>query len=132
LAGILGGCIECYYDISLQERVEEARLALQAVLDTTQDGVLGTYEPDIEVLQHEYEGLQREFALRMEGYGGRLQALWQAIREDLRAQMPYLGDFPVPQAEVTEEVGEGLYNSARDYLAQVYAYKEFQGKLQVS
>jgi hypothetical protein len=132
LAGILGGCIECYYDISLQERVEEARLALQAVLDTAQDGVLGTYEPDIDALQQEYEGLQREFALRMEGYGQRLQAVWQAIREDLRAQMPYLGDYPVPQAEVTEEVGEGLYNSARDYLAQVYAYKEFQGKLQVS
>src|SRR5215469_4837239 len=132
LAAILGGCIECYYDTRLVERVEEARLVLQAALETVADGVVGAYEPDIEALRQEYEGLQREFALRMEGYGQRLQSLWQAIRDDLRAQTPYLADFPVPQAEVTEEVGEGLYNSARDYLAQVYAYKEFQGKLQLS
>ncbi len=130
LSAILRQCIECYYDTSLEERVDEARVALQAELDTAEDGVVGTYEPDIEVLKTEYEALKREFVAAMEGYGQRLQALWQPIREDLHWHMPNLEDYPVPEAEPARELGDGLYNSQRDYLEQVWAYKDFQGKLQ--
>lgn len=31
-------------------------------------------------------------------------------------------------AEEGDEIGEGLYNSERDYLGQIAVYKEFQGK----
>jgi hypothetical protein len=39
-----------------------------------------------------------------------------------------VGAYPVPQPYEAEEIGEGLYNSRRDYLSQIVAYKEFQGK----
>lgn len=66
----------------------------------------------------------------MQGYGQRLQGVWQAIRDELRWQMPNLSAYPVPEAVEARELGDGLYNSLRDYLDQVWAYKEFQGKLQ--
>jgi len=130
LAAILRQCIESYYDTSLEERVEQVRTALQVELDTAEDGVVGTYEPDIDALKAEYEALKRAFTMQMEGYGQRLQSVWQAIREDLRWHMPNLQDYPVPPAAPAGELGDGLYNSRRDYLDQVWAYKEFQGKLQ--
>ncbi len=129
LAALLSQCLECYYDTSLEERVEEARMTLQGALDSVGDGVVASFEPDIEALRLEYETLKREFVARMEGYGQRLQSTWQAMREDLRWHMPSLEEYPVPQAVLSDELGDGLYNSRRDYLDQVWAYKDFQGKL---
>src|SRR5215469_7437381 len=130
LAAILSQCLECYYDTSLEERVEAAQMALVADLDAAGDGVLGTYAQDVEALKGEHERLKHEFTRSMEGYGQRLQSVWQAIRDDLRWHMPGLEAYPVPEAVEAEELGDGLYNSLRDYLDQVWAYKEFQGKLQ--
>ncbi len=77
----------------------------------------------------EHEQLRREFAGRMEDYGRRLSVVWQAMRDHLRANMPNLQDYPVPEAEQAWEIGDGLFNSERDYLSQVAVYKAFQGKL---
>ena len=65
----------------------------------------------------------------MEVYGRRLASLWQAMRDSLRATTPNLEDYPVPLAVEAYEIGDGLFNSERDYLQQVAAYKAFQGKL---
>jgi len=43
--------------------------------------------------------------------------------------MPALDAYPVPQAVFAEEIDDGLYNSRRDYLEQIAAYKQFQGKV---
>jgi len=39
-----------------------------------------------------------------------------------------IADYPVSEAEEGDEIGDGLYNSERDYLEQIDAYKKFQGK----
>src|SRR5260370_29995504 len=105
-------------------------MGLVAELDAAGDGVLGTYAEDVETFKGEYELLKREFTRSTEGYGQRLQGLWQAIRDDLRWQMPSLEAYPVPEAVEAEELGDGLYNNLRDYLDQGLAYKEVQGKLE--
>ncbi len=131
LEDILSGYIECYYDTSLQERVEAVELDLRNTLAATRGEVLATYESEIAMLQEEHEGLRREFEAQMAGYGERLKFLWQAIRTDLREFMPDMSNYPVPEAGPAHEVGDGLYNSYRDYLRQIEAYKAFQGKLQL-
>ena len=128
LSAILSEYMANYYDEMLNDRVRESEEALLAELETVQDVVLGAYEQELEVLQVEYEALKREYTGRMEGYGQRVRALWQAIGQDLRANLPDVGAYPVPQPYEAEEIGEGLYNSRRDYLSQIVAYKEFQGK----
>ncbi len=131
LSTILSGSIEQYYDSSLDERVDEVKTALQADLGTIEDGVLGAYGAELEALKEEHEARRSAFAAQMEGYRERLQGVWQAMRRDLRESLPDLRDYAVPQADEAAEIGEGLYNSQRDYLEQIAAYKVFQGKVLV-
>src|SRR6266702_3504837 len=130
LQAVLSRYIECYYDSSLDERIAQAREALENDLGVVWQQVAGRYADDVEALRSEYEQLQREFEGRMAGYTQRVQGLWQAMRQELDVSVPDLGYYPLPLPEYAEEIGDGLYNSARDYLEQVEAYKEFQGKLQ--
>jgi hypothetical protein len=49
---------------------------------------------------------------------------------ELNRSVPPLEQYPLPYPMYSDEIGDGLYNSERDYLHQLEAYKEFQGKLQ--
>ena len=129
LQAVLSRYIECYYDSSLSERVAEAQARLQEDLSFAWREVLAPYTDEIQQLQSVYEQLQQELTERLAGYSQRMQHLWHAMRSDLEAAVPDLRYYPLPLPEYPDEIGEGLYNSARDYLEQVEAYKAFQGKL---
>ena len=131
LQTVLSQSIECYYDTSLDERVQQAQAALEQDLGMIWQQVVGRYAQDIDGLRAVYRQLQDEFAGRMAGYSEQLQGLWQAIRAELSVSTPHLDYYPLPQAGYAHEIGDGLYNSARDYLEQIEAYKVFQGKLQL-
>jgi len=128
LQAVLSRYIECYYDSSLDERIAQAREALENDLGVVWQQVAGRYADDVEALRSEYEQLQREFEGRMAGYTQRVQGLWQAMRQELDVSVPDLSYYPVPQPECYGEIGDGLYDSSRDYLEQLEAYKVFQGK----
>ena len=129
LQAVLEQCIQCYYDTSLPARVRHAEAGLEHDLNHIWQQVVSRYAQDVEGLRSEYEQLRQEYAGRMAGYSERLQALWQAIQGELNLSIPHLGYYPLPMAAPAGEVGDGLYNSARDYLEQIEAYKQFQGKL---
>lgn len=129
LVEVLGEYMSAYYDLGLQGRVDMAREALEADLETVRDGVLGSYAPEVEALSAEYEQLRQQYSARMQDYGKRLVQVWGAMRNSLRAHAPALADYPLPSAELAWEIGDGLFNSERDYLQQVTVYKAFQGKL---
>lgn len=93
--------------------------------------VVEGFAGDLNALRSEYEQLQREYAGRMSGYSERLQGLWQVMKSELDLSVPQLEHYPLPYPLYSEEIGDGLYNSERDYLEQLEAYKEFQGKLQL-
>src|SRR6185312_9747965 len=114
LQAVLQQCIECYYDTSLPERVQQAQMALERDLSAIWHQVVGRYATDVEGLRSEYALLQQEYASRMVGYSERLQSLWQAMRGELHVSVPNLGYYPLPAPAPAGEVGEGLYNSARD------------------
>src|SRR6266513_3574603 len=128
LQAVLSRYIECYYDSSLDERITQARAALENDLGVVWQQVAGRYTDDVEALRSEYEQLQREFEGRMAGYTQRVQGLWQDMRQELDVSVPDLSYYPVPQPECFGEIGDGLYESSRDYLVQLEAYKVFQGK----
>src|SRR6266581_6899910 len=131
LQTVLSGYLNCYYDLTLDERVAEARAVLERDLGMVWHQVVEGFAPDLNALRGEYEQLQREFAGRMAGYSQRMQGLWQAMKSELDLSIPQVEHYPLPQPLYTEEIGDGLYNSERDYLEQLEAYKEFQGKLQL-
>ena len=128
LQAVLSQYIDCYYDTTLEDRVAAVQGALEHDLDVIWQQVVGRYTEDIDTLKEAYTHLQAEFEGRMAGYSERLQGLWQAIRGELGVSLPDLGYYALPDPIYADEIGEGLYNSSRDYLEQIEAYKQFQGK----
>ncbi len=128
LETVLSQHIECYYDTMLEERTEQARAVLEHDLGLVWQQVVDRYTDDLTALRSAYEQLQAEFSGRMAGYSEQMQRVWQAIREELSLSVPHLDSYPLPQPALANEIGNGLYNSERDYLEQIEAYKEFQGK----
>jgi hypothetical protein len=132
LLSVLRAFMNQYYDLTLTERVERVRLQLEHDLASIKQMVLSRYAPEIASLRSEHARLQADFAGRMEGYSQALKSVWLAMKSELDVSLPGLDAYGVPQPHVYDELGDGLYNTERDYLEQIEAYKQFQGKWDVS
>jgi len=128
LQRILTRAILRYYDNGLDSRVRTARRELENTLADLRQEVLDEHNSEISALRQRYEEIRAEFAARVADYNIDLSALWTTITEDLQARTPDLDEFPIPEAEEGDELGDGLYNSERSYLEQIEVYKAFQGK----
>jgi hypothetical protein len=129
LQRLLEGCIASYFDPTLEQRTKDMQAALERDLGLIWQQVVARFADDIETLRAEHAQLQQEFGARMAAYGEQTQALWQEMRQELDLSVPDLAVYPPPVLIFSDEWGEGLYDSARDYLEQIEAYKQFQGKL---
>jgi len=129
LQNVLSQCISSYYDTTLAERTQEVQARLERDLDLIWQQVTSRFSGDIEALRAVHAQLQQEFGSRMASYGEQVQAVWQAMRSELDLSVPNVGYYPLPAPAFSGEFGDGLYNSERDYLEQIEAYKQFQGKL---
>jgi hypothetical protein len=103
--------------------------ALERDLGLIWQQVTARFAGDIETLRAVHRQLQQEFGARMAAYGEQAQNVWQAMRQELDLSVPDLAAYPQPIPIFSDEWGDGLYDSARDYLEQIEAYKQFQGKL---
>jgi hypothetical protein len=129
LAQVLSYYLDHYYDGTLDERVEQQREALRAQLGVIWQQVMGNYQPEVAALRAEYEQIRMDVQARLGTFSERLRGLWQAMRQDLSAYYDIAEQYPVPEANRGQESGNGLYNSQRDYMEQVEAYKQFQGRM---
>ncbi|HEY6406512.1 MAG TPA: hypothetical protein VIY29_03480 [Ktedonobacteraceae bacterium] len=129
LQRVLEGCIEYYFDPTLEQRTRDMQARVERDLSLIWQQVTARFAGDIEMLRAVHAQLQQEFGARMAAYGEQVQAVWQTMRSELDLSVPQLDDYPLPSPIFTDELGYGLYDSARDYLEQIEAYKQFQGKL---
>ena len=129
LEGILGGYLDAYYDGTLEGRVQQQRQELQEHLSAVWQEVLVPYRDEVEAVRTAYEHLQAAYEPQMGALNTRLRVLWQAIRNDLQGHTGLVEQYPQPLAYRGEEIGEGLYQSGRDYVEQVGVFKHFQGRL---
>lgn len=128
LQRILIRYIESYYDVDLERRTRQRKQELIAELDRIKKQVLSRYADQIKKVREELEGIRTDFTPRMEAYSENLQQLWQDISADMQDERPDVEDWPMPEGNEGQEIGEGLYNTERDYLDQIDVYKQFQGK----
>ena len=52
----------------------------------------------------------------------------EAISEDLEMAAPHIGEHPIPDPAICNELDDALFDAKRDYIDQLAAYKEWQGK----
>ncbi|HEY6408870.1 MAG TPA: hypothetical protein VIY29_15520 [Ktedonobacteraceae bacterium] len=129
LQAVLARSIEEYYDTSLDEQVAAVEQELQERLSTLREQVVDGFASEIDGLREEYTQLRDEFTARAEGCRTRIVEVWQAMKQELVLSAPRLAGNTLPQAAQASEIGEGLYDSTRDYIQQIEAYKEFQGRV---
>jgi hypothetical protein len=153
LCKILVEKIECYYDRTLYNRAVDAKNELEAHLEDLRSDVKHDIEPEYDALSERYGNLQGKymemqaefekmiapFQERIDAFGEELdgitedgEALWSDMAELLEERAndeDYLDleDFPVPDPELTDENPAQLYDSARQYLDQLLAYKQHRG-----
>jgi len=129
LQQVLSQCIEYYFDPTLEQSTKDMQAVLERDLAQIWQQVTARFAGDIEVLRAVHAQLQQEFGERMASYGEQVQVLWQVMRSELDLSVPQLDAYSLPMPMFSGELAEGLYDSARDYLEQIEAYKQFQGKL---
>ena len=146
LTEIVETAILQYYDASLQGRAIAQRNKLAAALAEKRETILGEYTDDINYLRADYQALLDEFEATREkfteltsgfqpeidAYAMQLNDLTdraQELNEQLTDDLSYAGidtdDFPLPDPDLTPPDGL-LYESQRDYVTQLRAYKSQQ------
>ena len=125
---LLRQAIEHYYDTEIETEVEAARARVQERLEATQQAITTRHESEINDLKAEHERIQEEFAERMASYEQGVHELWDTLYEEMVEEMPVVSAEHIPSAQEGSEIGEGMYDSGRDYMKQIAAYKSFQGK----
>lgn len=80
------------------------------------------------LLRQRYAMLQQEYQERLAPLQGEREGLWRAIERDLQERVEERGALGALVGKEAQELGAGLYNSQRDYLQQLEAYRAFRGK----
>jgi len=128
LARILSKAIGAYRDPHLAGEVSYREYQLSEELESIKNSIASRHYSEIEQVRGEYRKLQAEFQERVSGISQRVSSLWQAITEEMQEKAPDIDDYPLPEPEEAEEIGESLYDSNRGYFDQLQHYKQFQGK----
>jgi hypothetical protein len=123
LASIVRAEVCRYLDPTLSERVRAARRQLERSLDDIESDVRDAhaFQPIVE----KYEDIQAQLEELDETAAG----IWESIGERLEEVAPEVAaDVPKPREATPHE--EPLFDSKRDYLSQIDAYRGWQGRKQ--
>ena len=135
--------IKRYVDPDLNAQVLAATAQVSNALAEINTGVEGEYGAEIERLRAEYEALAEQieafaekareqfearFRARLDDLSERTEALFQGMRQSLRAEKPDPNEFDWPEAATGDEDPDPLFDSTRDYVEQVDRFKEHQQK----
>ncbi len=128
MARLLEQEIDRYLDPTLDERISEARWKLQRQLSEIEDEIVQLHQEEIDQLTSDYEAVNDAFnALEesAEAWEENAEHLWATMEEELGEKKPGL---PVPPTArpANEPDGFVLFDSKRDYLTQIDAYREWQ------
>jgi hypothetical protein len=140
LRSILEKEIRRYYDVDLDDRIEEAAQAFRGMLTDARDGVIDRYADEIAAIGSDYDTLCGEvnphleaiadrFAARFVDIAERHNALQQTIAAELEEEAPDPSNEDWPEPDDGDEDADPLFDSTRDYVAQINRFKKHQGKL---
>lgn len=153
LRKIMVKVIECYFDRKLDEKARKAKAGLEAALKDLRKDVNNEHQYDYDELAERYAVMRAQYVEMQERFNemvgpfqeqidalssdvdGILEtgdALWDDMAEmldDRSNDEDYLDleDHPVPEAELGKENAAQLFDSARQYLDQLIAYKRHRG-----
>ena len=144
LARILEGTILNYHDPQLEQRAREQEGSLRQALEGERERIADELQEDLGAVESDYADLRGEFAAtrrrfaelvadfqaeidahreRLDAIRDRGREVYGVLYERLRDVDLDVGDYPLPEADLPPESDDLLYDSTRDYLAQLGFYK---------
>jgi hypothetical protein len=124
LRGILESEILRYFDVTLQEQVDECAQDRNDELDEINARVHAHHAAEINALTAEHE----ELTEKMSQWREKAEPVWQAVQDSLQVVAPGLSDVEWPEPDEGDEDPEPLFDSRRTYVEQMDVYKRHQGK----
>lgn len=122
LQRILVAEIERYRNPDHTAKVAQACLDFERELDELNEAVTAEFEEQLAVVEARWRHVMEAY----ERYRGVAEDTFKQMREDLITRAPA---FELPDIEFeADEDPDPLFDSRRDYLEQLAAYKRFQGK----
>jgi hypothetical protein len=128
LEQILAREIERYVDVGLDEEIAAAARPMANQIAAINAEVRAEHAQDIERLQREYDEIVEDFRERLAAFAERAKPVWQAIAVSLHERAPDPDEIDWPEPRPADEHSDPLYDSTREYIAQVDRFKRHQGK----
>ncbi len=118
-----------YYDETLDGRVSFAKFGLQQAIDEASDAARANLADEIAAVEADYQAAVARWEAAMAAVTARAAGLSGRLAVELEAQVAaLLAEHPIPVPRPAVEWPDPLFDSRRDYFAQLAAYKRFQGK----
>jgi hypothetical protein len=103
------------------ETVEEALAGINSQVSEQ-------YEREIKKLEADYRKLIAEHEKQQLGWKREAKPLYRRIAKSLDERRPHLHEFDWSEAGDGDEDDDPLFDTTRDYVEQIDAYKSYQGK----
>jgi hypothetical protein len=124
-----------YYDTGLRANIREVCNEARAQITAANEEVHGPHAEQLAELMTERDAINEEIAqflaqlrTRCDGLQQRARPLFHQMEQELIDQAPDADDFDWPEPDEGDEDDDPMYHSHRDYLTQINAYLEHQGK----
>ena len=124
LETIVRAALDPYFDHDLTRQVNSRNRAIQNHLDSISQGVYD--RPDVAELRKKWEELTRKYDEDFGSLIDEISKTFESIREELEQGKPDLAEWEMPKPKECHATERAIFDSNRDYLNQIEAYKRFQ------
>ena len=124
LAAIVQEALDPYYDHELARRFNLRNIAIERELDAISDEVYD--RPELAALKEKWEELTQRYDHDFAALLDEISETFKCIKDELEERKPDLSEWEQPKPKECQATERAIFDSNRDYLSQIEAYKRFQ------
>ena len=124
LASIVRSALDPYYDHELARRFNLRNSAIERELEAISDEVYD--RPELTALQEKWEELTKRYDDDFASLLDEISETFKSIKDELEQRKPDLAEWEHPKPKEFQGTERAIFDSSRDYLSQIEAYKRFQ------
>lgn len=116
--------LDPYYDHELARRFNLRNSAIERELEAISDEVYD--RPELTALQEKWEELTQRYDDDFASLLDEISETFKSIKDELEQRKPDLAEWEHPKPKEFQGTERAIFDSSRDYLSQIEAYKRFQ------
>jgi hypothetical protein len=131
-----------YRDPTFDLRMWQKMQQIEEQISAAREQAIAAHAEEIEAAEQSWDDAQVEIEVhrqaiadheeairaRLAEWQAEAEPVWEAIAGDIESQAPDAEEIDWPEREPAPEDDDALFDSKRDYVDQIYAFKLYQGK----